>query len=128
MSILKLFKYPVVRVVTTVRNVTQIYPPCPLKGRGKSKQDRAFFSVASKWTNNMDGPRDVQTSKRNGSSSRSLLSAGSAVAMEIKRKKIRQSSLFLPTEVRANLFWAALRFPLSTLDSLTRMGSEVKRY
>ncbi|XP_041644885.1 rhotekin-2 isoform X2 [Cheilinus undulatus] len=45
----------------------------------------------------MDDPRDVQISKRNGSS-RSLLSAGSAVAMEIKRKKIRQSSLFLQTE------------------------------
>ncbi|KAM9344639.1 rhotekin-2 [Symphorus nematophorus] len=45
----------------------------------------------------MDDPRDVQTSKRNGSS-RSLLSAGSAVAMEIKRKKIRQSALFLQTE------------------------------
>ncbi|XP_022619267.1 rhotekin-2-like [Seriola dumerili] len=45
----------------------------------------------------MDDPRDIQTSKRNGSS-RSLLSAGSAVAMEIKRKKIRQSTLFLQTE------------------------------
>ncbi|KAM8739324.1 rhotekin-2 [Acanthopagrus schlegelii] len=45
----------------------------------------------------MDDQRDVQTSKRNGSS-RSLLSAGSAVAMEIKRKKIRQSTLFLQTE------------------------------
>ncbi|XP_035519065.1 rhotekin-2 isoform X1 [Morone saxatilis] len=45
----------------------------------------------------MDDPRDVQTSKRNGSC-RSGLSAGSAVAMEIKRKKIRQSALFLQTE------------------------------
>ncbi|XP_034753502.1 rhotekin-2 [Etheostoma cragini] len=45
----------------------------------------------------MDDPRCVQTSKRNGSS-RSFLSAGSAVAMEIKRKKIRQSTLFLQTE------------------------------
>ncbi|XP_030297646.1 rhotekin-2 isoform X2 [Sparus aurata] len=45
----------------------------------------------------MDDQRDVQTSKRNGRS-RSLLSAGSAVAMEIKRKKIRQSTLFLQTE------------------------------
>uniref|UniRef100_A0A3Q3WMR1 PH domain-containing protein n=1 Tax=Mola mola TaxID=94237 RepID=A0A3Q3WMR1_MOLML len=45
----------------------------------------------------MDDPRDVQTSKRN-KSTRSVLSAGSAVAMEIKRKKIRQSSLFLRTE------------------------------
>ncbi|KAF1375548.1 hypothetical protein PFLUV_G00221340 [Perca fluviatilis] len=45
----------------------------------------------------MDDPRGVQTSKRNGSS-RSFLSAGSAVAMEIKRKKIRQSTLFLQTE------------------------------
>ncbi|CAG6016636.1 unnamed protein product [Menidia menidia] len=48
-------------------------------------------------TDNMDDPRDVQTSKRIGSS-RSMLSAGSAVAMEIKRKKIRQSTLFLQTE------------------------------
>ncbi|XP_068587996.1 rhotekin-2 [Cebidichthys violaceus] len=46
----------------------------------------------------MDDPRDVQTTKRNGSSGSSLLSAGSAVAMEIKRKKIRQSTLFLQTE------------------------------
>ncbi|XP_047458322.1 rhotekin-2 isoform X2 [Mugil cephalus] len=45
----------------------------------------------------MEDPRDVQTNKRNGSC-RSLLSAGSAVAMEVKRKKIRQSSLFLQTE------------------------------
>ncbi|XP_038547918.1 rhotekin-2-like isoform X2 [Micropterus salmoides] len=50
--------------------------------------------------NNMDDPRDVQTSKRNGSS-RSLLSAGSSVAMEIKRKKIRQSALFLQTETKS---------------------------
>ncbi|XP_072246826.1 rhotekin-2 isoform X2 [Leuresthes tenuis] len=50
-------------------------------------------------TDNMDDPRDVQTSKRSGSS-RSLLSAGSAVAMEIKRKKIRQSTLFLQTEAK----------------------------
>ncbi|XP_068183617.1 rhotekin-2 [Antennarius striatus] len=46
---------------------------------------------------NMDGPRDVQNSKRNGSS-KSSLSDGSAVAMEIKRKKIRQSALYLQTE------------------------------
>ncbi|KAM7408443.1 hypothetical protein PAMA_002258 [Pampus argenteus] len=46
---------------------------------------------------NMDDQRDVQISKRNGSS-RSLIPAGSAVAMEIKRKKIRQSTLFLQTE------------------------------
>ncbi|XP_060896072.1 rhotekin-2 isoform X1 [Labrus mixtus] len=45
----------------------------------------------------MDDPRDVQISKRNGSS-RSLISASSAVAMEIKRKKIRQSTVFLLTE------------------------------
>ncbi|XP_034408482.1 rhotekin-2 [Cyclopterus lumpus] len=45
----------------------------------------------------MADPRDVQTFKRNGSSG-SFLSAGSAVAMEIKRKKIRQSTLFLQTE------------------------------
>lgn len=53
---------------------------------------------ASEWTDNMDDQRDVQTSKRNGSYG-SLLSAGSAVAMEIKRKKIRESTLFLQTEV-----------------------------
>ncbi|XP_026212493.1 rhotekin-2 isoform X2 [Anabas testudineus] len=45
----------------------------------------------------MEDQRDVQTSKRNGSFS-SLLSPGSAVAMEIKRKKIRQSALFVQTE------------------------------
>ncbi|XP_054456078.1 rhotekin-2 isoform X2 [Anoplopoma fimbria] len=43
----------------------------------------------------MDDPRDVRTSKWN---SGSLLSAGSAVAMEIKRQRIRQSTLFLQTE------------------------------
>lgn len=46
----------------------------------------------------MDEPRDVQTSKRTGSS-RTLLSPGSAMAMEVKRKKIRQSTLFQQTEV-----------------------------
>ncbi|CAK6967083.1 rhotekin-2 [Scomber scombrus] len=46
----------------------------------------------------MEEQRDVQTSRRHGSSSRSVISAGSAVAMEIKRKKIRQSVLFLQTE------------------------------
>nr|XP_046258543.1 rhotekin-2 isoform X1 [Scatophagus argus] len=50
----------------------------------------------------MEDPRDVQTSKRNGSS-RSVLSSGSAVAMEIKRKKIRQSALFLQTEKSTNI-------------------------
>ncbi|KAF3841875.1 hypothetical protein F7725_023826 [Dissostichus mawsoni] len=50
----------------------------------------------------MEDQRDVQTSKRNGSS-RSVLSAGSAVAMEIKRKKIRQSTLFLQTEKNTNI-------------------------
>lgn len=53
---------------------------------------------ASDWAGNMDEPRDVQTSKRTGSS-RTLLSAGSAVAMEVKRKKILQSTLFHQTEV-----------------------------
>lgn len=48
----------------------------------------------------MDDPRDVQISKKNGGS-RSLFLAGSAVDMEIKRKKIRQSTLFLQTEVWA---------------------------
>ncbi|XP_037535495.1 rhotekin-2 [Nematolebias whitei] len=45
----------------------------------------------------MDDQRDVQISKR-GSSSKSFISAGSAVGMEIKRKKIRESALFLHTE------------------------------
>ncbi|XP_024153575.1 rhotekin-2 [Oryzias melastigma] len=45
----------------------------------------------------MDDSRDVQTSKRNGGS-RSFLSSTSAVAMEIKRKKIRESSVYLQTE------------------------------
>ncbi|XP_005930608.1 rhotekin-2 isoform X2 [Haplochromis burtoni] len=48
----------------------------------------------------MDDPRDVQTSKKNGGS-RSLFLAGSAVDMEIKRKKIRQSTLFLQTEAKS---------------------------
>ncbi|XP_041803566.1 rhotekin-2 [Chelmon rostratus] len=43
----------------------------------------------------MDDPRHIQTST---GSSRSVLSASSAVAMEIKRKKIRQSAIFLQTE------------------------------
>ncbi|XP_034537724.1 rhotekin-2 [Notolabrus celidotus] len=51
----------------------------------------------SEWMYNMDDPRDVQISKRNGST-RSIMSAGSAVAMEIKRKKIRHSTLFHQTE------------------------------
>lgn len=46
----------------------------------------------------MDEPRDVQTSKTTGSSV-TLLSAGSAMAMEVKRKKIRQSTLFQQSEV-----------------------------
>uniref|UniRef100_A0A673BVA4 Rhotekin 2a n=1 Tax=Sphaeramia orbicularis TaxID=375764 RepID=A0A673BVA4_9TELE len=45
----------------------------------------------------MDDQRDVQTNKRNGGC-RSVMSAGSAVAMEIKRKKIRQSALFVQNE------------------------------
>ncbi|XP_035801664.2 rhotekin-2 isoform X1 [Amphiprion ocellaris] len=59
-----------------------------------------MLELECEWTNNMDDQRDVQTSKRNGSC-RSLLSAGSAVAMEIKRKKIRQSALFLQTEAKS---------------------------
>ena len=74
--------------------MSQIEPPYPLEGRWQLE----LLPVASEWTDNMDDPRGVQTSKRNGSS-RSFLSAGSAVAMEIKRKKIRQSTLFLQTEV-----------------------------
>lgn len=46
----------------------------------------------------MDDQRDIQVSKLNGGS-KSFISAGSAVDMEIKRKRIRQSALFLPTEV-----------------------------
>ncbi|XP_047208517.1 rhotekin-2 isoform X1 [Girardinichthys multiradiatus] len=45
----------------------------------------------------MEDQRDVQTSKRHHSY-KSVLSGGSAMAMEIKRKKIRQSSLFLQKE------------------------------
>uniref|UniRef100_A0A3P9NQZ9 Rhotekin 2 n=1 Tax=Poecilia reticulata TaxID=8081 RepID=A0A3P9NQZ9_POERE len=45
----------------------------------------------------MEDKRDVQTSKRHGSY-KSVLSAGSAVAMEIKRKKIRESAFFLQKE------------------------------
>uniref|UniRef100_A0A3B5M8S5 PH domain-containing protein n=1 Tax=Xiphophorus couchianus TaxID=32473 RepID=A0A3B5M8S5_9TELE len=41
--------------------------------------------------------RDIQTSRRHGSS-KSVLSAGSAMAMEIKRKKMRESSFFLQKE------------------------------
>ncbi len=62
------------------------------------EQECAARTVVGEWTENMDDPRDVQTSKQNGSS-RLPLPAGSAVAMEIKRKKIRQSALFLQTEV-----------------------------
>ncbi|XP_061767170.1 rhotekin-2-like [Nerophis ophidion] len=47
--------------------------------------------------NNMADQRDVQNSKRNANSSL-LMSGSSAVAMEIKRKKIRQSALFQHTE------------------------------
>ncbi|KAM8852107.1 rhotekin-2 [Synchiropus picturatus] len=43
----------------------------------------------------MEDQRDFQTSKRN---QRPFISAGSAVAMEIKRKKIRESVLFMQTE------------------------------
>lgn len=64
----------------------------------------------------MDEPRDVQTSQRNDSRFRQILSAGSAVAMEIKRKKIRQSTLFLQTEVMLEVhFERCLLFPRSFL-------------
>ncbi|KAM9364636.1 rhotekin-2 [Pholidichthys leucotaenia] len=46
----------------------------------------------------MDDQRDVQKSKRQQGSSRLFVSAGSAVGMEIKRKKIRQGALFPQTE------------------------------
>nr|XP_057914348.1 rhotekin-2 [Doryrhamphus excisus] len=45
----------------------------------------------------MADQRDVQNPKQNANSSL-LMSAGSAVAMEIKRKRIRQSTLFQQTE------------------------------
>uniref|UniRef100_A0A3B3V6Z1 Rhotekin 2 n=1 Tax=Poecilia latipinna TaxID=48699 RepID=A0A3B3V6Z1_9TELE len=45
----------------------------------------------------MEDKRDVQTSKRHGSY-KSVLSAGSAMAMEIKRKKIRENAFFLQKE------------------------------
>ncbi|XP_061646059.1 rhotekin-2 isoform X2 [Phyllopteryx taeniolatus] len=47
--------------------------------------------------NNMDDQRDVQNPKPNTSASL-VMSPTSAVAMEIKRKKIRQSELFQQTE------------------------------
>ncbi len=105
--------------------VTQIEPPCPLEGRWKLEQECAARAVVSEWTDNMDDQRDVQTAKRNGSS-RSLLSAGSAVAMEIKRKKIRQSTLFLQTEVWAKRYrmvrrqhWIIMTAQLTLVQSAT---------
>lgn len=71
-------------------------------GRQQLEQECASRADAGEWTDNMEDPRDVQTSKRNGSFT-SLLSPGSAVAMEIKRKKIRQSALFVQTEVWAQI-------------------------
>lgn len=73
----------------------------------------------------MDEPRDVQTSQRNDSRFRQLLSAGSAVAMEIKRKKIRQSTLFLQTEVMYIVHFVGClsfrrSFLLSTFDRKVR--------
>ncbi|XP_038156104.1 rhotekin-2 isoform X1 [Cyprinodon tularosa] len=53
--------------------------------------------LSSEWTGKMEDQRDVQTSKRQGSY-KSGLSAGSAMAMEIKRKKIRESPLLLQKE------------------------------
>ncbi|XP_014897763.1 rhotekin-2 isoform X1 [Poecilia latipinna] len=47
----------------------------------------------------MEDKRDVQTSKRHGSY-KSVLSAGSAMAMEIKRKKIRENAFFLQKEAK----------------------------
>ncbi|KAM3862775.1 rhotekin-2 [Diretmus argenteus] len=50
----------------------------------------------------MDDQRDIQTSfRRNATSRSSSVSSGSALAMEIKRKKIRQSTLFLQTEAKS---------------------------
>uniref|UniRef100_A0A3Q2QXU8 Rhotekin 2 n=1 Tax=Fundulus heteroclitus TaxID=8078 RepID=A0A3Q2QXU8_FUNHE len=50
---------------------------------------------------NMDDQRDVQTYERHDRHT-SALSAGSAMAMEVKRKKIQQSSLF-PQKENANV-------------------------
>ncbi|KAM4607083.1 rhotekin-2 [Polymixia lowei] len=50
---------------------------------------------------NMDDQRDVQTFRRDASSSRSTVSECSALAMEIKRKKIRQSTVFLQKQARS---------------------------
>lgn len=62
----------------------------------------------------MDDQRDVQTFRRNGSY-RSSVSSGSALAMEIKRKKIRESALFLQTEVRTSILKIVpFHVPLST--------------
>lgn len=100
--------------------VRQMQPLRPLKGRGQWKLRLASI----KSTNKMDEPRDVQTSQRSGSRVRQLLSASSAVAMEIKRKKIRQSTLFLATEVMWEVIFerCCLRAPflLSTFDRKVR--------
>ncbi|XP_026165807.1 rhotekin-2 [Mastacembelus armatus] len=50
----------------------------------------------------MEEQRDIQTANRNGGS-RSFSSPGSAMAMEIKRKKIRQSAFILRTEKNSNI-------------------------
>uniref|UniRef100_A0A8D3DTY7 Rhotekin-2-like n=1 Tax=Scophthalmus maximus TaxID=52904 RepID=A0A8D3DTY7_SCOMX len=69
--------------------VTQIEPPCPLEaGAGTRGAERL---------GKMDTRRDVRTSQRHGSA-RSPLPAGSATDMEIKRKRIRHSAVFLQTE------------------------------
>lgn len=68
----------------------------------------------------MDESRDVQISKRNGTSM-SLVSTGSAMAMEIKRKKTRQSTVFQQTEV-------VMRNKMSTAVISRPRGSKVHRY
>lgn len=80
--------------------------------------------LTDEWTENMDDQRDVQVSKRNGSS-KSFISAGSAVDMEIKRKKIRQSALFLPTEVRLKRLKTVWMFYANKLKPVSIDADEV---
>ncbi|KAJ8359454.1 hypothetical protein SKAU_G00159790 [Synaphobranchus kaupii] len=47
----------------------------------------------------MDGPRDIQNFRRN-ERARATVSSCSSLGMEIKRKKIRQSTVFLPNEAK----------------------------
>ncbi|XP_077439094.1 rhotekin-2 isoform X2 [Vanacampus margaritifer] len=76
-----------------VDNITKSNTPVYLK----LKQECARALRAANEKSNMDDQREVQNSKRNTNSSL-VMSGSSAVAMEIKRKKIRESALFHQTE------------------------------